>query len=1019
MDLIFSEVARLHFRGELLMNSRLGHWCTRKSWLPILVFCQLTPASAQAQEIPRGVAVWKPELGNVRARIIVGAKSDAVRVRILWRRRDISPEKKGLILVDAATGKPVRNVVPIRVVREAGDIVFQATSGPGEYDLYYLPFQTSGSPYFPVVTYPASKSEVDPAWLKALNLGDGHWRDLPEAGAIQIQSRTDWNRSDPMEVIAGEDETNHLRLAHPDSPFMVFPEDRAHPIRMISDLPERWMAKGPSEDFVAEADRGEYLSFQLGVWAHRRRLDRLTVSTGPLTGPHRKYIPASSIKCINQGGTDWIGRKFTKVISVASGEVAPIWMGVQVPKNLRPGKYSGIIVLDAGKAGARQVRLSITVKPNLLADAGDSDPFRMSRLRWLDSTIGLDDEVVAPYTPLKSIPGGIACLGRSFKFASTGLPADIGSGTHKVLSGPIRLVVNLQGKAAPWSSRPTRILHRSPGAITQETISKSGALTMVCTSKLEADGYVNYKVSLSASAKVEANDISLELPVRRDVAQFLMGMGFKGGALPPKWYWDWKQGYANNMVWLGSPEAGIQCKLKGPEESWDLFHLTSIPDAWSNGGKGGVAIWGAGSDSVLVKASSGFRELAQGQTLHFNFGLLVTPVKPLDPAHWSQRYDHEFISPEKAKANGATIINVHQGNSLNPNINYPFLHADKMAAYIKQAHALGLKVKIYYTVRELSNRVAEIWALRALGAEIFVDGQGGGDSWLQEHLVSHYKPAWHTPLEDGSVDAAIITAGLSRWHNYYLEGLSWLIKNVGIDGLYLDGIGYDREIMKRVRKVMDRTRPGCLIDFHCGNSFEPQYGMNSCANQFMEHFPYMNSLWFGEGYDYNESPDYWLTEISGIPYGMYGEMLQGNGNPWRGMIYGMTARYYSGADPKHIWKLWDDFGIAQAKMIGYWSPSCPVKTSDKDVLATAYVKPSKTLISIASWNRQPTKVNLQINWKALGLDPAKVTLSAPEIKGFQPAEEFTPESEIPVEPGKGWLIVVKAKAAPLPLPQRG
>ena len=32
--------------------------------------------------------------------------------------------------------------------------------------------------------------------------------------------------------------------------------------------------------------------------------------------------------------------------------------------------------------------------------------------------------------------------------------------------------------------------------------------------------------------------------------------------------------------------------------------------------------------------------------------------------------------------------------------------------------------------------------------------------------------------------------------------------------LYLDGIGYDREIMKRVRKVMDRARPGCLIDFH-------------------------------------------------------------------------------------------------------------------------------------------------------------------------------------------------------------
>ena len=81
----------------------------------------------------------------------------------------------------------------------------------------------------------------------------------------------------------------------------------------------------------------------------------------------------------------------------------------------------------------------------------------------------------------------------------------------------------------------------------------------------------------------------------------------------------------------------------------------------------------------------------------------------------------------------------------------------------------------------------------------------------------------------------------------------------------------------------------------------------------MEHFPYINSLWFGESYDYNESPDYWLVEVSGIPFGLFGEMLEGNGNPWRGMVYGMTARYYQGADPKHIWKVWDEFGIQDAR----------------------------------------------------------------------------------------------------------
>jgi hypothetical protein len=317
-----------------------------------------------------------------------------------------------------------------------------------------------------------------------------------------------------------------------------------------------------------------------------------------------------------------------------------------------------------------------------------------------------------------------------------------------------------------------------------------------------------------------------------------------------------------------------------------------------------------------------------------------------------------------------------------------------------------MKVKIYYTVRELSNHVVEMWALRSLGNEIFVDGPGGGSAWLREHLVSNYKPAWHETLATGEVDAAIETTGLSRWHNYYLEGLAWQLRNVEIDGLYLDGIGYDRQIMKRVRKVLDRNRPGSLIDFHSGNEFPFRDLRVSPANKYMEHFPYINSLWFGEGYDYNESPDYWLVEISGIPFGLFSEMLEHNGNPWRGMVYGMTARYYQGADPKHIWKFWDDFGIQDAEMIGYWAHSCPVKTSQKDVLATVYKKSRRALISLASWAPESQSCRLSIDWGALGLNPETAKLSAPAIVGFQEAASFSPSSEIPVEPGKGWLLIL-------------
>jgi len=73
--------------------------------------------------------------------------------------------------------------------------------------------------------------------------------------------------------------------------------------------------------------------------------------------------------------------------------------------------------------------------------------------------------------------------------------------------------------------------------------------------------------------------------------------------------------------------------------------------------------------------------------------------------------------------------------------------------------------------------------------------------------------AWTAVLSDGSLDTSITTTMLSRWHNYYVEGLRWLLEEVEIDGIYLDGIGYDRDVIQRVRKMMDQTRPGNLIDW--------------------------------------------------------------------------------------------------------------------------------------------------------------------------------------------------------------
>jgi hypothetical protein len=207
--------------------------------------------------------------------------------------------------------------------------------------------------------------------------------------------------------------------------------------------------------------------------------------------------------------------------------------------------------------------------------------------------------------------------------------------------------------------------------------------------------------------------------------------------------------------------------------------------------------------------------------------------------------------------------------------------------------------------------------------------------------------------------------------------------------------------MKRLRRVLDRGRPDPLIDVHSANQYNPRDGYASSANLYLEHLPYTDRLWFGEYFDYDAAPDRWLVEMSGIPFGLLGEMLQDGGNPWRGMVYGMTARLAHGGDPRPLWREWDAFGITEATMLGYWSPRNPVATGRDDVLATTYLRDGRALVAVASWADEPVEMRLDIDWAAIGA--ASRSVRAETIEGFQSAAEFT-DGSVPLEPGRGWLL---------------
>jgi hypothetical protein len=222
--------------------------------LIFLATTSLFTTGGPGQEVKHGIGQWDPEsgLGNHRAVVRVptlpapkaipakkGAimaaaaptltKPAAVRVIIPWRRRDLEPEKKNIVVVDAASGERVINVLALAVNREYGDFLFEPRAVPGDYFVYYMPYKFEGRKNYPNVEYDPPQKTADPAWLAANGLTPDRLPALrpdafPRAEVVELQSADEFSAFTPMERIATAAETKTLLEAHPRAAYLLFPE---------------------------------------------------------------------------------------------------------------------------------------------------------------------------------------------------------------------------------------------------------------------------------------------------------------------------------------------------------------------------------------------------------------------------------------------------------------------------------------------------------------------------------------------------------------------------------------------------------------------------------------------------------------------------------------------------------------------------------------------------------------------------------------------------------------------------
>ena len=1022
-----------HRRGSLLYKKQCVTLVTLASAVILAAGVEFAPDG-----VPFIVAekTWQPDgLGNHRAVVRVTDTGKPARAVLKWRRVDPEPEIKRVLVKHAATGADAAHVIARNVTAESGEVLFEPTAGAGEYFIYYMPYrERKGS----------SEGRHQPLWndyfpadyADALRRSRG---DRPtEAEVVRFESRTAFEAWTPMGLRATAAETAALRRAHPENP-VIFTEDRANPIHPASWLPAKW-AKGVEvrDSFSGIAMKDEYYVWQIALWTPGGAVEGVKVKFSDLvreggravaprppdtarsaSAPYQmdaSRISASLITCFNTEGVNWDGRPMDITLDVPANRVQPLWCGVMIPSNAVPGVYHGTATITAKGMAPRTVALAITVSDQTAHDHGDGELWRHSRLRWLNSRIGEGDTPTKPYKAMMCNREArvVGASEKTLTLAESGLPASIKVNGREVLKRPMRFVVVTEKGEFEVGAGEFKVKSTTEGHVEWTTARSANApYQVVVKGRMEFDGFVRYVVEMAAEGDVKVRDVRLVTEYTPYASEYLMGaayMGRDGGKSPQTYSWDWQNG-CYDSYWTGGPEAGLHVEFRGGAYHGPLIADRSYsykpPQAWANDGKGRLEFGGA--DGMTVVARTGETALS-ATPRRWEFDLNITPVKPVDlKKQFSPRYFHADPArfDEVAAKAGANIVNIHHAQLLNPVINYPFVVQKELKEYIAAQHAKNRKVKLYYTIRELSNHVAELQALRSLGGEVIAPGNAHGAPWMWEHMGEGYRPAWYVRMWDGSyVDAAFVTSPRSRWINYYLEGLRWMFENYGIDGIYMDDVCFDRTVMKRMRRIIEKYRPGALVDLHSNTGYS-----KGPMNQYTEFFPYVDRLWFGESFKYDVmSPDTWFVTFSGIPFGQMSEMLQGGGNRWLGTVYGTTRRCYmdfSAGNPSAIWKAWGDFGIEDSRMIGYWDEHPAVTTDSPDVKATAFVRDGRTLLALGNFANEPRSVRLSIDWKRLGLDPAKAKIEARPIQDFQEGRTFAAGEAIPMPAKRGWMLWIQ------------
>ncbi len=477
-------------------------------------------------------------LGNHRAEVDIpaAARSEpAVLVHVVWRRRS-QPNTTMVVATRPVTeqyanASVLRNVAMLQHSMHDATIVLEP-GGASSVHLYYLPYHFSGgsggyaSQFGDAIP---SNLQPDATWLAKYS--NSTPSGMPWANVSALAARTEFDSYTLMEQAATPAEVNAMLAAASHPPFVLFTEMRTNSIRMNDALPISWISRTNRTTVIDTAQPDEFYVFQVGVFAaagYTVTVESFSVSPRSL---------AQAITCFNLGGTRFNGTNFTQAEVVNATRVGALWFGVDVGSSTATASSSWLnatVHLTLSLAsGEKHVRVVPNVTVNLavsdgmpIRGKGDFDPWRLSRLRWLDSTDGRDYNVSKGYVPLKvssvdnKLPGvesdqfTVDMLDRTITVShKTGLPTSILVNQKEILAGPMEFqVTNHAGQTVTCDEKHSaKVTPLGEGTTVWTSQCEIASLTVNVHVTASYEGYLDVVASVSNDGKtpVAVQDLRL------------------------------------------------------------------------------------------------------------------------------------------------------------------------------------------------------------------------------------------------------------------------------------------------------------------------------------------------------------------------------------------------------------------------------------------------------------------------------------------------------------------------------